>query len=616
MTTQTNHWVLLALGLCLFISPANADSETIPDGTAQELLEYVNRQIGAYLPVPDNDAERKEQVEKLERSLKAVNLGLERLPKNATPPPPPPVEVPGMPPRTDLRTELLQKKNFVLWLLNDYAKGYTEMYLNFIAELEANPADRKIAKQARGTYLNELGSTLAYRNKQQPITREAFFDFRKQVLNFLQDDGDDYIQTFVLKLMAAAIRIADQENDRSLANETADLCTTLHENSKEEFNHTLAYRPKAILNKHYLAQDGLIIAGKLFNGEAFDPAKYRGKPMLVVFWRSDPKAGEDLFSPAHASNLVFPKLKELYEQYHSSGLEIVGVCTDKPRQQLEFLEQRDNVPAEAITDALEKMTEQIQLSPKTAGSLPWQDNISEQLTIDAGLPPNEKKYDLWGQYIFFLDADGRIRHQQEPNCADFDSAKAKGVNITGMMGGPMKYLTEELEQKIKDYFSGIEVQFYLGKHKIEDGRAKIVGASDLYRVEGEDRFVALEIANRSNRDLQNVELVIHAPTKQKKVSDAVKTVIPESSGIEKSGDTYRLKVGTLPAGKDATMFLEFEIGYTAGTWTLLPKCWKKANVMVVTKSFSKSNKPKRSKPRSATSSLCSSCKTKRTPLRK
>jgi hypothetical protein len=98
-------------------------------------------------------------------------------------------------------------------------------------------------------------------------------------------------------------------------------------------------------------------------------------------------------------------------------------------------------------------------SRKTAESLPWQYNISEKLTTDAGLPSNEKKYDLFGEYIFFIDAEGKIRHQQFPDCADFDSAIAKGIDITGMMGGPRKYLTEELEQKIKEDFSGVAVQF-------------------------------------------------------------------------------------------------------------------------------------------------------------
>jgi hypothetical protein len=209
---------------------------------------------------------------------------------------------------------------------------------------------------------------------------------------------------------------------------------------------------------------------------------------------------------------------------------------------------------------LQKLAEH---SRKTADSLPWKINISEKLTLDAGLPSNEKKYDLFGEYIFFLDADGKICYQQGPNCADFDSANAKGVNITGMMSGPMKYLTEELEQKIKDYFSKIEAQFYLGKREIGEGREKIIGESEgLYNVDEEQRFVTFRLANHSDRDMSDVELVIRSPVKQGKVSDAVGIIFAESSGIERVYDACRLKVGTLPAGKEAVMNLEFIISYT------------------------------------------------------
>jgi len=121
-----------------------------------------------------------------------------------------------------------------------------------------------------------------------------------------------------------------------------------------------------------------------------------------------------------------------------------------------------------------------------------------------------------------------------------------------------------LEQKLKDYFSGIEVQFYIGKREIEDGNEKIIGdaQSTLFTIEGETRFIAFQITNRSDRAMQNVELAIQAPTKQRQISDAVKTLFSESSGIEKVGGAHHLRVGTLSAEQSATMILELEIGYT------------------------------------------------------
>ena len=533
------------------------DPDAIPlDGTAQELHDYVQKQIGWGMPVPDNDEERSSQVKLLERSLKATDLALTRVyndeAKKATDQWKETLEGKRKPlgdivprePEKDLRTKLLEHKNFLLWLLNDYAEGYEETYLNFIAELEASPADHEVAERARGTYLNIQSNELAYRKKE--ITREEFFEHKKRVMDYFEKYGDNNLQTFTWGLVTMAIKLADQENDRAIANETADFCTKLFENSSDEFNRSLAHRPHAILNKHYLPVDGLQIQGKLFNGETFDLAEYRGKPLLVVFWKSDPTVEDNLFSSAHASHLVFPKLKEIYSQYHDQGLEIVGVCTDGTNEGTQSTEiQREH-------------------TRKTAGSLPWKHNVSEKMTIDAGMPSNEKKYDLYGQYIFFIGADGKILHQQFPNCADFDSANEKGINITGMFGPPMKYLTEELEQKIKDYFSNIAVRFYVGQRETVDGRETIIEGKDVdpYRVEGDSRFIVLEMANHSGRDLSNVELVVHAPTKMKKICDAVTIKFPDGSAIEKADNTWRLNAGTLSANDTATMTLEMEIGYT------------------------------------------------------
>ena len=465
---RKHRWIFLAVILCVLVSLAtytpfqyaeaqsvaveNADDpDAIPlNATAQELYDYVQKQIGRGLTVPDNDEKRSSQVKLLERSLKAVDLALTRVyndeAKKAADQLKEALEgkrnllgdVIPREPEKDLRTKLLERKDFLLRLLDEYSDSYKETYLNFLAELEANPADREVALYTKGRYLEKEGDFLAYHNGL--IIREEFLEHRRQVAEYLQNGDDGFTQLLVLNLMAMALKLADQENDRTIASETADFCSKLFENSTDEFNRSLAHRPHAILNKHYLVEDGLQIQGKLFNGETFDLAEYRGKPLLAVFWKSDPMAGDDLFSPAHASHLVFPKLKEIYAQYHDQGLEIVGICTD------------DTYEEDPTIESKRKHTQKI------AESLPWRHNVSEKMTIDAGMPSNEKRYDLHWQCIFFINADGKILHQQDANCPDFDSANEKGVNINRMFGGPKKYLTEELEQKIKNYFSNIAVK--------------------------------------------------------------------------------------------------------------------------------------------------------------
>ena len=217
MIAQKNHWkhrwVLLAVGLCLLVSlvtlirfqyveakaeplvqavaeelavepedsvateesvvkPEDAtenDPDAIPNRTARELLEYVNQLWRRNMFVPNNDAERIAHVEKLERMLKAVNMGLDRVindelnvqldemqqaleSKNIVPD----LQLRETP-RKDVRMELLKNKSSLLLYLDDYVKGYTTMYLDFLAELEANPEDHEVAKISRGRYLEKIG---------------------------------------------------------------------------------------------------------------------------------------------------------------------------------------------------------------------------------------------------------------------------------------------------------------------------------------------------------------------------------------------------------------------------------------------------------------------------
>lgn len=512
----------------------------IPDGPAKDVLVMLNQQTAGGFACPDNDEERNELLEKIKTGLKTVEMGLEILPRDNLSP-----EAAKY-----LRKEFLQNKVFLFWLLDEYEKGHREEYLEFITELESNPGDREVGLQARGRFLASELETLSYRKKE--ITEQEFLDAQKQVLDFLKkDEKEGYMQTFALDMLSLSMKYADQVRDRSFAEKTAELFGAMLANSKNEFNRSLSYRMQGILNKHYLDQDGIDIQGILFGGEKFDFSPYREKPTLVVFWRSDPEAGENLFSPAHASHLLFPELIRWYEKYRDQGLEIVGICADKW--------EKEEVP------------EKYEYSEEAARSLPWKHNLSDPLTEEAGLLSNAKRYDLFGEYIFFIDENGKILHQQSPNCADFDSANAKGINISGMFGGPVKYLTEELHQKIKDHFSGVEVRWNAGSFEKNrpEGEKYTAQKSDggLFKIQGTERYLCFAINNHSPKEMKNVELVVHTPKKYRKKTEAVKIINPAPDRIREKEGTYRLSVESLSPDPNRTlnpksraeMFLELEI---------------------------------------------------------
>jgi thiol-disulfide isomerase/thioredoxin len=73
-------------------------------------------------------------------------------------------------------------------------------------------------------------------------------------------------------------------------------------------------------------------SGPLLSGEAYSLFQSRGKVVLIDFWAT--------WCPPCVAAL--PKLKELYEELHPKGFEILGVSLDSDRQTIDkFLSKRD-----------------------------------------------------------------------------------------------------------------------------------------------------------------------------------------------------------------------------------------------------------------------------------
>jgi thiol-disulfide isomerase/thioredoxin len=83
-------------------------------------------------------------------------------------------------------------------------------------------------------------------------------------------------------------------------------------------------RTGAVNRARLLTGDPVKVSGKTLDGKSFDISQYKGKVVVVDFWAT-------WCGPCRAE---LPNLKNVYEKYHSKGLEVVGVSLDENKEDL------------------------------------------------------------------------------------------------------------------------------------------------------------------------------------------------------------------------------------------------------------------------------------------
>lgn len=113
---------------------------------------------------------------------------------------------------------------------------------------------------------------------------------------------------------------------------------------------TNAAKQLELMNNRFEAQAKLralegkpmTLEGPTPSGAHFSTADFKGKVVLVDFWAS-------WCGPCKEE---LPKLKKVYAQYHSQGLEVVGVsCDNTGEELLKFLSQNKDMPWPQLFDA-------------------------------------------------------------------------------------------------------------------------------------------------------------------------------------------------------------------------------------------------------------------------
>jgi hypothetical protein len=75
----------------------------------------------------------------------------------------------------------------------------------------------------------------------------------------------------------------------------------------------------------------ILLLGVRFNGEMLSTKAWRGKVILATFWASTDQASRDAMAD----------WRKWYQQYHKTGLEVVGIaCDENPQQLIQFLQSQ------------------------------------------------------------------------------------------------------------------------------------------------------------------------------------------------------------------------------------------------------------------------------------
>ena len=127
------------------------------------------------------------------------------------------------------------------------------------------------------------------------------------------------------QLAFQTIRLLQILNKTPEASKLCKALTAIYTKSKSPDAKLLAEKFKAIGRRMELPGHPMKVEGKYFDGKPFDWKTYKGKVVLVQFWATW----------CNYCLKEMPNIRKCYKEYHDRGFDIVSICLDKEKMDLD-----------------------------------------------------------------------------------------------------------------------------------------------------------------------------------------------------------------------------------------------------------------------------------------
>ncbi len=300
--------------------PAKADPFKVPDGSPEELLQYVES-LAEERPAEMTFESMSEFRRKLGRAvLEAADKILAGEPTD------------------DQAAEAVRLKVSALGILASLGdEKAAEQRKQLPGELKKK-GKKELARLAEGILLeSELGRA-----------RGAQADELAALVSRLKEYlADQPLDTAGIRLAMTAGQTIEQSGEDKLAAETYRDLAKLFAKSEVEGISDLAKILEGSARRLSLVGNKMYLEGKTLEGKDFDWDGYRGKVVLVDFWAT-------WCGPCRA---MLPQLVELHEQYRDRGFDIVGVNLDDDAEAVESFLKENELPWATLFDSHEDSKE-------------------------------------------------------------------------------------------------------------------------------------------------------------------------------------------------------------------------------------------------------------------